>query len=124
MNEYVPGKHNITKEAAKKRSRTGWKALLIVLLYVVVIYALNLPQFFMLVVGIPLLLGTRLLLEGKSRFSATYGLHGLYDDGSGVKHTKEEGDAQYDDRVKAQSMLVFSTAVAVVGALFCYVALV
>jgi len=124
MNEYVPGKHNITGADAKKRSHTGWKALGTALLYVAVIYALNLPQLFMLLVGIPLFVGTRMVLEGKSRFSATYGLHGLYDDGSGAKHTKEEGDAQYDDRIKAQSMLVFSTAVAVVGALFCYVALV
>ena len=78
----------------------------------------------MLVVGIPLFMGVRLTLEGKSRFSITYGLHGLYDMGNGVKHSPEDEDIQQKDRTKSQSILFFSTLVSVLGALFCYIALV
>ena len=124
MNEYVPGAHNITEEAALKRKKNGRKALIAALVFVLAVFLLHLPQGFMLVVGIPLFMGVRLTLEGKSRFSITYGLHGLYDMGNGVKHSPEDEDIQQKDRTKSQSILFFSTLVSVLGALFCYIALV
>ncbi len=120
MSAYVPGVTNITKEEAKRRSKIGLRALLIALVYVVAAYLLNLPQLFMLAVGIPLFLGVRTLLEGKAHFSVNYGLHGLYDVGEGTKHTEEDEEIQQKDRTRAQSILFFSTLVSVLGALFCY----
>lgn len=111
-------------EVAKSRSRLGKRALLAALVFVLAVFVLHLPQVFMLAVGIPLFMGVRLWLEGSSRFSVTYGLHGLYDEGDGVKHTKEDEDIQQKDRTKAQSILFFSTLAGVMGALFCYVVLV
>lgn len=124
MSQYVPGKTNIDKKSAKKRLGNGWRALVAAFFYVVIIYVLNIPQLFMLVVALPLFVGVRLVLEGSSHFSVTYGLHGLYDMGEGVKHTKEDEETQLSDRTKAQSILFFATVVSVLGSLFCYVVLV
>jgi len=124
MDTYVSGAHNMKAEVAKERLKLGKRALLAALVFVVAVFVLNLPQAFMLVVGIPLFMGVRLVLEGTSRFSVTYGLHGLYDEGKGVKHTKEDEEIQQKDRTKAQSILFFSTLAGVMGALFCYVVLV
>lgn len=124
MDSYVPGAHNIRAEVAHERSKLGKRALLAALVYVVVVFILSLPQAFMFAAGIPLFMGVRLWLEGSSRFSVTYGLHGLYDEGEGVKHTKEDEEIQQKDRTKAQSILFFSTLAGVMGALFCYLVLV
>lgn len=111
-------------EVAKEKAKLGKRALLAALVFVAAVFVLSLPQPFMLVVGIPLFMGVKLWLEGRARFSVTYGLHGLYDEGEGVKHTKEDEEIQQKDRTKAQSILFFSTVAGVMGALFCYVVLV
>lgn len=121
---YEPGVSNITKEEAARRTKIGWKAFAASAGYVVLAYVLNLPQIFMLAVGIPIFLGVRTLMEGSSRFSVTYGLHGLYDEGEGAKHTKDDEEVQQKDRTKAQSILFFSTLASVLGALFCYLVLI
>lgn len=122
--KYEPGVRNITNEKAKARKSLGLRALVAALAFVILVFILNLPQIFMLVTGVPLFLGVRLMLEGLSHFSVTYGLHGLYDEGKGVQHTKEDEAIQQKDRTKAQSILFFSTLAGVFGGLFCYVVLV
>lgn len=121
---YEAGISNITPRHAKRYGRIGWLAVLAMVLFGIIHFALNLPQFLMLLIGIPAFIAAMRLMEARQKFSVSYGLHGLYDEGDGVQHTVHNEEYNLDDVSRAQSILFFATGAAMLIAIGAFVALV
>lgn len=121
---YVAGVSNIGKEQTTKRSRDGWMAVGVAVLWPVLHVILSAPQFLMFLVGIPVFIAALRFLEARSHFSVHYGLHGLYDVGEGIRHTESNEEYHLADRSRAKALLVFATGIAFFIALLAYFVLV
>lgn len=121
---YQAGISNITPRQARRYARIGWMAALAMVLFGLIHFLLNLPQFLMLLIGIPAFIASMRLMEARQKFSVSYGLHGLYDEGEGVQHTAHNEEYNLDDVSRAQSILFFATGAAMLIAIGAYVVLV
>lgn len=121
---YEAGVSNITPKQAKRYRRIGWLFVGVMVLFGIVHFALNLPQVLMLLIAIPAFIASMRLMEARQKFSVTYGLHGLYDEGEGVRHTVENEEYNLDDVSRAQSILFFATGAAMLIAIGAFVVLV
>lgn len=121
---YVAGESNIGKEQAKRRSRDGWMAVGVAVLWPVLHVILSAPQYLMFLVGVPVFIASLRFLEARSHFAVHYGLHGLFDMGEGLRHTENNEEYHLDDRSRAQALLVYATGIAFLIALLAYFVLV
>lgn len=121
---YTPGVTNIDPIGAKERKKDAWKAVGAALVYAALIFLFSVPQVLMFGVMVPVWFATIRFFEARKHFSVSYGLHGLYDDGEGVKHTPHDEESQAKDRTRAESMMIVAGAVSLVLGVIAYFVLV
>lgn len=75
---YIPGKCNIGSQEITSRYRLGFAGVILGLLFVVLVYLLQLPQSWRLLICLPAGMAIAGFLQASRRFCFMYGLRGVF----------------------------------------------
>ena len=112
--DYVPGVCNINHAEIAYRRKAGYVGLIITLVLFVVLYALNLNQWFRIVLFVPAFVAAIGYLQAKNKFCVAYGANGKQNASEESKGASAVTDkaAIVRDKIKARSMNLQATVIA------------
>lgn len=122
MASYEPGVCNIGRRQVRLRYLLGAIGFAAAAAYLPWFVTSGLPDPYLLAVFFPLLIGFEGVLQGRTRFCATFGISGVYDfAGSGGRRGRvEEEEARRRDLRKAVRIHLYSLLGAVLATLILY----
>lgn len=116
--KYIPGVCNIGPSEIKRRSQAGWVGLGSTVVPWVVLFLLNIPSAWRLLLFVPAVISAIGFLQAGMRFCAAFGILGVFNVGPDIGHTDTVAQAEYrrKDRRKAALIIFSSIVIGIVAA--------
>ncbi|MFN3667104.1 MAG: hypothetical protein ACK4S0_13140 [Sediminibacterium sp.] len=108
-NKYIPGVCNMGREEIKRRKAAGWTGFILTLVTIFLLWLLDAPKWWRLVVFIPAVMGATGFIQAYNKFCVYFGFGHLFNFGEvGKTDSIEQSEFRAKDRVKAWQLLAYA----------------